>query len=121
MRKAGGILTIIGGVMGIILGISVIEAFVTGADIFRMYKDVALVIAFAIVALVGGIYALRARVWSLALAGGIVLIVNGAVAGTFTTMGVFGEDIGLAFSFIPLLIFGISGTIFVALRKGEFE
>ena len=129
MRKTGGILTIIGGgLFGIRIGIGMIEAFVTGADIFWMYKDVALVIAFAIVALivgilalVGGIYALRARVWGLALAGGIVLIVNGAVAGTFATMGVFGEDIGLAFSFIPFLIFGISGTIFIALRKGEFE
>jgi len=56
MRKTGGILTIIGGgLFGIRIGISVIEAFVTGADIFWMYKDVALVIAFAIVALIIGI------------------------------------------------------------------
>jgi hypothetical protein len=70
--------------------------------------------------LIGGIYALRARVWGFALAGGIVLIGIGAVI-MGPLMGLFGEYLDLAMSWVPFLIFGIPGTIFIALRKGEFE
>jgi len=73
-----------------------------------------------IVALIGGIYALRARVWGFALAGGIVLIGIGVVI-IGPLMGLFGEYLDLAFSFLPFLILGIPGTIFIALRKREFR
>ena len=128
MRKAGGVLTIIGGVIGLILGISGIEAFVTDGEIVGAVIDIGGVeapfIAFIIVALivgilalVGGIYALKARAWGFALAGGIVLIGIGAVL-----FGGDGRQFGfLAFWGFPFLTLGILGPIFIALRKREFE
>ena len=95
-----------------------------GVESQLAYVIVALIVG--IVALVGGIYALTARVWSFALAGGIVLVVSG--------VGHIGPwirflDPGMN-SFAPIVIgltgvvfitLGILGTIFIALRKGEFE
>ena len=131
MRKTGGVLTIIGGIIGIIIGISqisgvediVIDIGGVEAPLFA-YGIVALIVG--IVALVGGIYALTARVWSFALAGGIVLVVSG--------VGHIGPwmrflDPGMN-SFAPIVIgltgvvfitLGILGTIFIALRRREFE
>ena len=125
MRKAGGVLTIVGGIIGVVGAISGIIMIVTGADL--LVKDEAAFFTFAIVALIvgivaliGGIYALRARVWGFALAGGIVLI--GFGAGVFPGwFGVVGEYIGYAVMGIALTAFGILGTIFIALRKAEFE
>ena len=127
MRKAGGVLTIIGGITGIVLGRSGVEAFVTGGEIVGIVIDIGGVeapfIAFiivalivGIVALIGGIYALRARVWGLALAGGIVLIPIGAVL----IGGDGAQFVFLAFWGFPFLTLGTLGTIFIALRKGEF-
>ena len=94
---------------------------------FWTVKDEALFNAFSIVAfivgivaLIGGICALRARFWGFAIAGGIVLIGIGVVI-IGPLMGLFGEYLDLAFSFFPFLILGIPGTIFIALRKREFE
>ena len=53
-------------------------------------------LAFGIVALIGGIYALRRRVWGLALAGSILAIPSAA-------------------------LLGVLSTIFVSLGKREFE
>jgi len=55
-------------------------------------------IALGIVAIVGGVYALRRRVWGLALAGAIC-----------------------AFLVPPPFVLGILAIIFVAMGKGEFE
>ena len=100
MRKAGGVLTIIGGVLGIGVG-----AFI--ATMGELVEELAglvwlsgaigaPLIAIGLIALIGGIYALRARAWGFALAGAILAIICGGP-------------------------FGILGTIFVSLRKGEFE
>ena len=137
MRKAGGVLTIIGGIMGIVLGIGGVEAFVTGGEIAGVVIDIggveAPLIAFVIVALIigivaliSGIYALRARVLGFALAGGIVLIVNGAGLIGPWSIKTFREApngiyIGIVFMGIALIALGILGTIFIALRKREFE
>jgi hypothetical protein len=52
---------------------------------------------FGIIAIVGGIYALRRQVWGLALAGAICALVG------------------------PWAILGLLAIIFVSLGKGEFE
>ena len=52
---------------------------------------------FGIIAIVGGIYALRRQVWGLALAGSICALVG------------------------PWAILGLLAIIFVSLGKGEFE
>ena len=66
----------------------------------------------AIVAIVGGIYALRRRIWRLALAGSIALVVIGILP-ILRTKNFIG--------FIGCVILGILAIIFVILGKREFE
>lgn len=105
-----GVLCIISGAVDIILGVLIVFAGQTVlrfADIIGEEWVMELVIAVVMVvgpiwivlgavALVGGIYALRRRVWGLALAGSIC-----ALSG--------------------VTILGILAIIFVALGKSEFE
>ena len=95
-----GILTIIGGATGIGLGAYVLiigapaRALIqemTGFDMIMGAPE----IAIGIVAIVGGIFALRRRVWRLALVGAILAIIS-------------------------MPIFGIPATIFVVKGKKEF-
>jgi len=94
-----GILTIIAGIVGIGIG-----AFVTvmGGTIGALAGLGGILTALSaapiglgIVAIIGGIFALRRRIWGLALAGAILA----------------------CFCFLPL---GILGIIFVAMGKKEF-
>ena len=136
MRKAGGVLTIIGGIivigigaviMGEWLGVfSVMYWFGAFGAPLIAFGIVALIVGIValivgIVALIGGIYALRARVWGFALAGGIIVIgIGGVIMSVREWIMVVSEH--FLFPLIAWLIaFGILGTIFIALRKGEFE
>ena len=101
MRKAGGILTIIGGCFGIAMGALLAVAgqlanALSGLTWFSGYGIGPGFIGIGIVALIGGIYALKSRVWGFALAGAILAIICGGP-------------------------FGVLGTIFIALRKREFS
>mgnify|MGYP001100520232 CR=1 FL=1 len=95
-----GILCIIAGTIGVISGIRVA---VLGGIIGAFFGMAWLgtfgipLIILGIVALVGGIYALRRKIWGLALAGSISALVG------------------------PWFILGILAIIFVALGRGEFE
>jgi len=95
-----GILSIIAGAIGVISGIRVA---VFGGIIGTFFGMAWLgafgipLIILGVVALVGGIYALRRRVWGLALAGSICALIG------------------------PWAILGILAIIFVSLGKGEFE
>ena len=104
MRKAGGILTIIGGIIMFFVVITVAgipwflipeppEPEATPAGIIGMF------IALCVVALIGGIYALRRRRWRLALAGAICAALPGMQLG------------------LP----GIVAIVFISLTKQEFE
>ena len=93
-----GILTIIGGVIGI--GIGAFVATVGGlagalAGLAWFGAMGAPLIGIGIVALIGGIYAMRRRAWGFALTGAILAIICGG----------------------PL---GILATIFVSMGKKEF-
>ncbi len=73
MKKAGGILTIIGGIF-LVAGVII----ATGGPWSLIPEPagppavvVGGIIALGVVALIGGIYALRGRMWGLALAGAI--------------------------------------------------
>ena len=95
-----GILSIVSGAIDVVLGI-VVAVFggIIGA-LFGMGWLGAVgapLIILGIVAIVGGIYALRRRVWGLALAGSICAIIGGN------------------------LYLGIPAIIFVILGKDEFE
>jgi|SRR4030042_118998 hypothetical protein len=104
MPMVAGILDIIAGSWGLILAF----AFIFIGSVTRFVPDVppylfpiftALSLPFAIVgilAIVGGIYALRRKIWGLALAGSIA-------------------------AFFPSWIIGLPAIILTALSKNEFE
>ena len=95
-----GILAIIAGVIELIVGIAIAAVGSIGGALVGMGWLGAIgvpLIILGIVALVGGIYAVRRRIWGLALAGSICALVG------------------------PWFILGILAIIFVALGKGEFE
>ncbi len=80
MPMVAGILDIIAGSLGIILAITLIFVGGRSCDLCRTYPHIlvpiftALSLPFAIVgilAIVGGVYALRRKIWGLALAGSI--------------------------------------------------
>ena len=80
MRRAGGILTIIGGCIGIGIG----AAVATVGEIVNELAGLvwfggigAGLIGIGIVALIGGIFALKARIWGLALTGAILALICG--------------------------------------------
>ncbi len=95
-----GILAIIAGAIQAIGGVVVtVAGSLVGIDIGMGWLGglgVPLVL-LGIVAIVGGIYALKRRVWGLALAGGICALVG------------------------PWAILGILSIVFVAMGKNEFE
>jgi uncharacterized membrane protein len=99
MRKAGGILTIIGGtiiVVGLIIATGGPWALIPELTAPPPAVVVGVLIAVAVVAVIGGIYALRGRRWGLALAG--------ACCAAF-----------------PLTPVGILASIFISITKREFE
>jgi len=99
MPIAGGILTIIAGIIGFFAGILIVavgEAAGAEAGIFGFGMIGAPLIAIGIVAIVGGIFALRRRIWGLALAGAIC-------------------------SLPCSWIFAIPAIVFIALSKREFK
>jgi len=108
---AAGILTIIAGFLGLLIGIGLAVGLGMAGIMIGMIQGfpgsglLVLIavpgIILSIVAIVGGIYALRRRLWGLALAGAICSLL-------FT---------------IPFLgwILAILAIIFVSLGKGEFE
>jgi hypothetical protein len=98
--KVAGILSIIGGVINVIWGLVLA---VLGGMAFAWIGMGWLgaigvpIIVLGIIAIVGGSYALRRRVWGLALAGSICAFLG------------------------PSTILGILAIIFVSMGKGEFE
>jgi hypothetical protein len=108
MSTTAGILSIIAGAIGVITGI--VFAVIGGiiGDIIGTIFGIewlglgvffgAPSIILGIIAIVGGVYALRRRIWGLALAGSICALLAD-----------------------PLWILGILAVIFVSLGKGEFK
>ena len=102
-----GILTIIAGSLGLLIGIGLVVGLGMAGmmiDMIQGFPGGGLLVLIAIpgiilsiVAIVGGIYALRRKLWGLALAGSICAL------------------------FGPWAILGILAVIFVSLGKGEFE
>ena len=93
-----GILSIVAGAIGLIIGIIVVaigETVGALAGIFGFGIFGVPVIVFGIIAIVGGVYSLRRRIWGLALAGSI-------------------------FALICVFFLGIPAIIFVAQAKKEF-
>jgi len=98
MVKAAGILTIIGGIFGIVVGAIAIGIITLATAVTGMFGLEAIgggFLALGIIALIGGIFTLRRRAWGFALTGAICAM----------------------FPIIPLGIFAI---IFVSMGRREF-
>jgi hypothetical protein len=104
MPMVAGILDIVAGSLGAILAIALIFVgalmrFVPDIPPYLFPIFTALSIPFAIVgilAIIGGIYALRRKIWGLALAGSIA-------------------------AFFPSWLLGLAAIVLTALSKKEFE
>lgn len=95
-----GILSIIAGAIQLIWGIAVAAVGGIGGALVGMGWLSAIgapLIILGIIAIVGGIYALKRRIWGLALAGAICALVG------------------------PQFLLGIAAIVFVALGKNEFK
>jgi hypothetical protein len=95
----GGILAIIAGALQVIAGLVVaIFGSIFTFWIMGWFGVIGVpLIVFGIVAIIGGIYALRREVWGLALAGSICALIG------------------------PWFILGVLAIVFVSLGKGEFK
>ena len=95
----GGILAIIAGALQVILGIVAATAAGIAGSIVGMGWVGAIgapMIVFGIIALIGGVYATKRRIWGLALAGAICALIG------------------------PWFILGILAVIFIVMGKSEF-
>jgi hypothetical protein len=106
-----GILDLIIGVPALISGILIALAVAWVPSEFEEFGvagaiglGAAVIIIFAIVAIVGGIFALRKRVWGMALAGSILAFL-----------------VGLCFYIAPGILLGIPAIVFTALGKKHFS
>ena len=111
MPTTAGILDIIAGAFGLIVGIILLILGAVGSSIMAYFvpemPPAAAVVIFssiavpfiliAILAIVGGIYALQRKIWGLALAGSIAAF------------------------FSPTWVLGVAAIVFTALSKNEFE
>jgi hypothetical protein len=108
-----GILGIIAGVLGVVIGITIVVLGTTAGGLLvviglpglgRLAAGAAAIpLVLGIVAIVGGIFALRRRIWGLALAGSICAFIVG-LAGIW-----------------PAIFLGIPAIVFTCLGKREFE
>jgi len=94
MVKTAGILTIIGGIFGIVAGAFALGATTALAALTGMFGLEAIgggLLALGIVALIGGIFTLKRKVWGFSLAGAICAmfpcIPLGVLAIIFVSMG----------------------------------
>ena len=110
--RTAGILAIVAGAVGVTqwVGVAVLEILALGwlpigGDLGGIIAAVfAIVIASAIVAIVGGVFALRRKRWRLALAGSICAV--------------------FSLVFVPVLVnvpLAIAAIVLVVLGRGEFE
>ena len=112
---AAGILSIIAGIAGAITGLAVVVIILLAGGFLEFFLKIAsqpyqeipdvvwfepgiliVILVIAVLAIAGGICALKRRIWGLALAGSICALV-------------------------PLVIPGILAIIFVSQSKGEFD
>jgi hypothetical protein len=106
MPVTAGILDLVVGILGLTIGI--ICAIVGGFLTFFIAGLGALIgapmIILSLVAIVGGVFAIRKRAWGFALAAAIC-----------------GFIVGLPSFIAPAILLGIPAIIFTALGKGQFE
>jgi hypothetical protein len=108
MPVTAGILDLVVGILSLIIGI--IGAVIVGFLTFFIAGLGALICApmiiLSIVAIVGGVFAIRKRAWGFALAAAICGFITGFIGFPFT---------------VPAIPLGIAAIVFTALAKGRFK
>jgi hypothetical protein len=121
---AAGILSIIAGTIAVISGIEVAVVFAIGGASFGIAWVGAIgvpIIILGIVAIIGGIYALKRRIWRLALAGSICALFSPWVHPEPEILAAHFPNTIYTYFFFFWVLFGIPAIIFVSLGKGEFK
>jgi len=115
MPVTAGILDLVIGVPSLIIGIIWVTDAVAGSaswfiwSIFIGWFGAIIggpMIILSIVAIVGGVFAIRKKAWGFALAAAICAFIVGLVGLPFT---------------VPAILLGIPAIVFTALGKGQFE
>ena len=136
LLTAGGILSIIGGALAVMGGGAAVGLTIANIEIFSrvapsvyegMIRGIILAASFlavGIVAIVGGVSAVKRKNFGLSLAGAIcalsLMILGWYIVGSAPAGMFFSQPLAMAISGIALVILGILAVIFVALRKREF-
>ena len=129
LLTAGGILSIIGGALEVIGGGTMVGLTIANMEVLRVvppetypgiiYSISAGVSIFAlgIVAIIGGVSAMRRRIFGLSLAGAICCQVSSVI---YEVMSFFGVPLGGVVWALAWLILGLLAIIFICLSKKEF-
>jgi len=136
LLTAGGILSIIGGALAVMGGGAAVGLTIANIEIFSrvppsvyegMIRGTILAASFfavGIVAIVGGVSAVKRKNFGLSLAGAIcalsLMILGWYIIGSAPAGMFFSQPLAMAISGIALVILGILAVIFVALRNGYF-
>jgi hypothetical protein len=108
MPVTAGILDLVVGILGLIIGmigagiIALLTFFIAGLGALICVP----LIILSIVAIVGGVFAIRKRAWGFALAAAICGFITGFVGFPFT---------------VPAIPLGIAAIVFTVLGKGQFK
>jgi len=119
---AAGILCIIAGAIGLIPAI-VMSLYLSRAFVPLLRAIGALLAVVGIMPIVGGIYALRRRIWGLALAGSIFALIAPVIPVALLLTAVAEADSPAVFAIIasPFGILGLLALIFVIRGRREFK
>lgn len=107
----GGVLTLVGGIIGILSGCFLVIMYMAVFDGPMWIPDlmtawisvyISIGIVFGSVGVIGGLFALRKKSWMLSLIGAVCAMISGM------------------FIVIPLIL-GVVGLIFIALSKNQFQ
>ena len=112
MRKAAGVIMIILGATALCFNVFLLSLFAGRIDLFGIFM-----FAWTIFAFIGGILCLMRRYWGVCLASAIAAVVFGLVG---LPLAPLVHPLGIV-GFPPVLVGGIVSTVFISLRKKEWQ
>jgi len=125
LLTAGGILSIVGGASEATWGVGHVGSTIANIELLKVFWGINLTIgtgvsifALGIVAIIGGVSAMRRKIFGLSLAGAICCQVSSVIHEVMSHFGVFLGGIFWAWAW---LILGLLAIIFICLSKEEFE
>ena len=130
LLSAGGILSIVSGASEATFGAITVGSTIANIELLRLvppstYPGIigsisagVSIFAVGIVAIIGGVSAMRRKIFGLSLAGAICCVVSSVI---YEVMSFFGVPLGGVVWALAWLILGQLAIIFICLSKKEFE